>query len=94
MSNTLHSYKNITNQPIFGSTPVCDQFVRLFNTSIASGQYAPTMIKGDVSVVKPFFPTTTTFRGVYGVKVDNAFIEYNVKSCESLQGYSGTGPGD
>lgn len=58
------------------------------------GKYAPVPVNGTVRVVPPYYPTTTTFSGVYGYRMDNAFVEKNFVPCESLQGYAGTGPGD
>lgn len=54
----------------------------------------PVGVKGDVMIKAPYIPSDTTFRDVYGVKVDIAFIENNQIPCENLKGYSGTGPGD
>lgn len=96
ITDAVNSYKNITNQPLFGSgaEPVCDHFIQLFNTSVSAGQYAPVPIRGTVSVLPPFFPEATTFENVYGLKMDSSFVEYNIVDCASLGGYSGTGSGD
>ncbi|QIW97038.1 hypothetical protein AMS68_002556 [Peltaster fructicola] len=86
---------NVTNQPQFGANSLlCDNFIRLFNTSITRSPYTPTAVRGNVTAIKPFFATSTTFENVYGFNLDNAFIENNFMTCESLQGYSGTGSGD
>lgn len=88
-------YKNLTNQPTFSNAPlICDHYVRLYNTTVTEGQYAPQNIIGTVNVVAPFYPQTQTFTGIYGLKMDNAFIETNYVPCKSLQGYTASGPGD
>jgi hypothetical protein len=45
-------------------------------------------------VEAPYFPITSTFQNVFGIKVDIAFIENNGLPCSTLKGYSGTGSGD
>ena len=88
-------YKNLTNQPTFSNAPgICDHYVRLYNTTLTEGQYAPQNIKGTVNMVAPFYPQTQSFAGIYGLKMDNAFIETNYVPCKSLQGYTASGPGD
>ncbi|MCJ1475927.1 hypothetical protein MMC13_004591 [Lambiella insularis] len=93
-SYSLDFYKNVTNQPSFGNGVFCDNFVTLYNSSVSEGQYAPVTVQGNVSIAAPYFPTTTAFTGVYGLKIDRAFIENNFMSCNSLKGYSATGSGD
>ena len=87
-------YKNLTNQPTFSNGPLCDNYIRLYNTTVTQGRYAPQNVRGTINVVAPFFPKTTTFSGVYGLKMDNAFIETNYVPCKGLQGYTASGPGD
>lgn len=82
-------YKNITNQPQFSNNKlVCDNYIRLFNSSVTDAPYEPVFVQGTVSVVKPFFADTRTWTDVSGVQLDNAFIENNYVSCDSLQGYT------
>ncbi|MCJ1382166.1 hypothetical protein MMC17_005278 [Xylographa soralifera] len=90
----LNFYKNVTNQPSFSTGVLCDNFVTLYNSSVTEGQYAPVVVVGNVSVAAPYLPTAMTFTGVYGLKVDRAFIENNYMACASLKGYAGTGSGD
>ena len=91
----LDRFKNITNQPLFGDgLPLCDNYITLFNTSVTEGRYAPVPMEGTVSVRPPFYPAETTFEGVYGYRMANAFIERNGVPCEELRGYHGTGAGD
>jgi hypothetical protein len=92
---SLNVYKNLTNQPTFSNAPgICDNYIRLYNTTVTEGKYAPQNIKGTVQVVAPLFPQTKTWTGIYGLKMDNAFIENNYVTCQSLQGATATGPGD
>ena len=89
-ADDLRSIKNITNQPQFGDAPgVCDNFIRLFNTSVTKGPFAPTSVKGTVSVAAPYAPQSSTWRDAYGYQLDTAFIEKNLVQCSSLQGYPG-----
>ncbi|KAL9056146.1 MAG: hypothetical protein Q9162_003107 [Coniocarpon cinnabarinum] len=95
MPYSLDFYKNITNQPQFSNNAlVCDNYIRLFNSSVTGDLDKLGTVQGEVTATKPFFLETTTFKNVYGIQVDNAFIENNYKSCQSLQGYHGAGSGD
>lgn len=88
-------FVNVTNQPLFGDgLPLCDNYITLYNTSVTEGQYAPVPVRGNLSVQPPFYPITSTFEGVYGYRMANAFVEKNGIPCENLRGYAGTGPGD
>lgn len=84
----------ITNQPSVSNRAVCDNFISLCNSSISEGQNALVVVQANVSIAAPYLPTTTAFAGVYGLKIDRAFIENNYESCSSLNGYSATGSGD
>ena len=86
----------MTNQPTFSDsvTDTCDHYVRLYNTTVTQGKYAPVNIKGTVNVTPGVYPKSQTFTNVYGLKMDNAFIETNYVPCESLKGYTSSGPGD
>ncbi|WPH03011.1 Hypothetical protein R9X50_00588500 [Acrodontium crateriforme] len=88
---SLDVFKNITNQPQFSANKLlCDQFIRLFNSSVTMPPYAPQAIRAQVSAVAPFFAQTTSWSDVYGFQLDNAFIEHNLVQCDSLQGYQFT----
>ena len=89
-----NSYVNITNQPLFSDGLSCDLQVNLYNTTLSEGSNAPVGIKGDITVKAPYLPQDSVFKGVSGIKVDVAFIEYNMLSCASLKGYHGSGSGD
>jgi hypothetical protein len=77
---------NVTNQPIFTNAVKCDQQITLFNTSVSTGKNAAVGVKGDIFVAAPYLPQDSYFQGVYGLKVDIAFIENNMLDCSSLKG--------
>ncbi|KAK4157177.1 hypothetical protein C8A00DRAFT_40404 [Chaetomidium leptoderma] len=93
----LELFKNITNQPTFANATTCDNMIRLFNTTMSVGEYAPVPVRGRVRALAfPFEGTAEKeWTGVYGVQVATPFIENNYLDCNSMRGYSGTGgPGD
>ncbi|OCL12983.1 hypothetical protein AOQ84DRAFT_385718 [Glonium stellatum] len=90
----LGFFKNITNQPSFANGLTCDNMIRLFNTSLSAPPYPHTHVKGNVRAAIPPFSGEKEWSDVFGIRIDTAFIENNYLSCQSLQGYSGTGPGD
>jgi hypothetical protein len=90
-------YQNLTNQPIFANGTQCDRMVRLFNTTISQGQWAPVPVKGTIfSNLEPMVEDMMDggLGEVFGLLIDTPFIEFNMQDCASLKGYSGTGPGD
>lgn len=80
------SYVNVTNQPIFADGVKCDQQITFFNTTLSTGANAPVGIIGDISISAPYLPSDSTFRNVFGLKLDVAFIENNLLECPSLKG--------
>lgn len=87
-------YQNITNQPIFANGTQCDRQIRLFNSTLNQGQYAPVPVQGTIfSNISPL-DASQGMTDVFGMLIDTPFIEYNGLDCQSLQGYSGTGSGD
>ena len=85
----LDFYVNVTSQPQFGAnTSVCDNQVRLWNTSVTVGSpdVAPRSISGNVTVSPPLLPVKTVFTNVYGVVAATAFIESTNLSCEASKG--------
>ncbi|KUI52564.1 hypothetical protein VP1G_00033 [Cytospora mali] len=87
-------YQNITNQPIFGDGTQCDSQVRLFNSSINQGEFAPVPVKGTIfSNLEPL-GAMEGLGDVFGLLIDTPFVEYNGLDCASLKGYQGTGSGD
>ncbi|KAK3374201.1 hypothetical protein B0T24DRAFT_679566 [Lasiosphaeria ovina] len=92
----LELFKNITNQPTFANATTCDNMIRLFNTSMTTGEHAPVAVHGRVKAnTFPFGKAAREWTGVYGVQVATPFIENNYLDCQTMQGYAGTGgPGD
>lgn len=100
----LDFFRNITNQPTFANATSCDNMIRLFNTSMSVGEYAPVTVRGRVRArAFPFQllrssgekEEATEWTGVYGVQVATPFIENNYLDCRTMRGYAGTGgPGD
>lgn len=87
-------YQNITNQPIFGNGVKCDRQIRLFNSTLNEGEFAPVPVKGTVySNLEPL-GDAEGLGDVFGILIDTPFIEYNGLDCASLKGYRGTGTGD
>ena len=92
----LAFYVNVTNQPQFGAnTSVCDNQVRLWNTSVTIGSpaVAPRSVFGSATVSPPLVSNKTVFTDVHGVVAASAFIESNYLSCESLKGYGSESSG-
>jgi hypothetical protein len=92
----LELFKNITNQPTFANATSCDNMIRLFNTTMSVGEYAPVPVRGRVRAIAfPFQGGEKEWTDVYGVQVATPFIENNYLDCRTMKGYSGTGgPGD
>lgn len=87
-------YQNVTNQPIFGDGIRCDNQIRLFNSTLNQGEYAPVAVKGTVfSNLEPL-GAMEGLGDVFGILIDTPFIEFNGLDCEALKGYQGTGSGD
>lgn len=52
---SLDFFKNITNQPTFASPGgTCDNMIRLFDTSMSRGKFAPVPVRGRVKAVNVF----------------------------------------
>ncbi|KAG9238671.1 hypothetical protein BJ875DRAFT_24797 [Amylocarpus encephaloides] len=93
----LSFYINATNQPVFGDPAKgCDNQILFYNTTLTTGKNAPVHVRGDIFIKAPYahVPNDRTFRNVFGIKVDVAFLENNYYECETLKGYHGTGSGD
>ncbi|KAK0629558.1 hypothetical protein B0T17DRAFT_491440 [Bombardia bombarda] len=92
----LDLFKNITNQPTFANATKCDNMIRLFNTSMSTGDFAPVSVQGRVSAnTFPFHGSGSRWTDVYGIQVATPFIENNYLDCQDMKGYEGTGgPGD
>ncbi|KAH7364303.1 hypothetical protein BKA65DRAFT_490970 [Rhexocercosporidium sp. MPI-PUGE-AT-0058] len=90
----MEFYVNATNQPIFENGVLCDNQIFFYNTTLSTGENAPRGIKGSVTLNAPLLPNDSTFRNVFGIRVDTAFLEITKVPCDQLKGYHGTGPGD
>lgn len=92
----LELFKNITNQPTFSNGTVCDNMIRLFNSTLSADQYEPAAVRGKVKArAFPFQGGEKEWTDVYGVQLATPFIENNYLDCGTLKGYAGTGgPGD
>ena len=91
------SYTNVTNQPTFGCANsscllTCDNQIRFYHTNLTTGKYAPQGISASVSIAPSaksglsFFRKGAEFVGVKGVKVAQAFVEFNFLECGDLKG--------
>ncbi|CRK14762.1 hypothetical protein BN1723_010474 [Verticillium longisporum] len=85
----LSFFKNVTNQPIFVNGKQCDQMIRLFDTPLSKGAFAPAPVKATIEANVGPFPSATFFNGVFGFQVATPFIENNYLSCDTLKGYQG-----
>lgn len=101
----LNFLVNITNQPVFATPSICDNYKRLFNTTLTTDPAnAPVEVVGTVAgTLEPFGPASDAangeeghvWPGVYGWRIANAFVEPPVPgTCAALKGYAGTGSGD
>ncbi|KAK1778028.1 hypothetical protein QBC45DRAFT_451934 [Copromyces sp. CBS 386.78] len=92
-SYPLDLFKNITNQPIFASPGgSCDNMIRVFDTSMSRGMFAPVPVRGRVKAVNVFprgGQRGWEWTDVYGVQVATPFIENNYLDCEMMRGYQG-----
>lgn len=79
-------FKNVTNQPTFADGRSCDNMIRLFNTSVTRGI---ENVKGEVRAKLPLLGEEMVWEGVYGVRMDTAFVENNYVPCEQFRGYTG-----
>ncbi|KAK0119138.1 hypothetical protein ONS96_012205 [Cadophora gregata f. sp. sojae] len=87
-------YVNVTNQPIMTNGTLCDNQIFFYNTTLSSDINTPRGVKGSIMLSAPLLPEDTTFKDVFGIRVDTAFLEITSVPCADLQGYHGTGPGD
>ncbi|KAJ4349354.1 uncharacterized protein N0V89_007968 [Didymosphaeria variabile] len=85
----LSFFKNFTNQPTFADGKTCDNMIRLFNTSLTTAPNGIERVKGTVRANIHPFEEEQEWRGVYGLRMDTAFIENNYLDCEDFRGYDG-----
>ncbi|KAI1135645.1 hypothetical protein F5Y05DRAFT_421304 [Hypoxylon sp. FL0543] len=68
----LDFIQNITNQPVFANTQICDYFVRLFNTTLTDGAVP---VVGTVKAKLEPFMEPQSWRSVYGWQMATPFLE-------------------
>ena len=78
----------MTNQPWFGNGTLCEKQLALFNTTLSTGDRAPTGIEGRISLKAPLLPRDTVFEHVFGIQVDVAFVEDSFVPCVQFKGFS------
>lgn len=84
----LELFRNITNQPAFANATSCSNMIRLFNTTLSAGQYAPVPVRGIVKArAFPFQAAEKEWTDVYGVQVATPFIENNYLDCQTMKGH-------
>lgn len=86
----LGFYQNITNQPIFANGTQCDNQIRLFNSTINEPQEVKVTVFSNLAPMD----ASAGVKDMFGMVIDTPFVEFNGLDCQTLKGYSGTGPGD
>jgi hypothetical protein len=84
-------FVNATNQPSFADGTICDEYIRYFNTSLSKDEYAPVPVTGTVKTRINLFEEEMVWENAVGMRIDTAFLENHLVSCESLRGYTGVG---
>ncbi|KAK7934836.1 hypothetical protein PG985_000331 [Apiospora marii] len=81
--------RNVTNQPAFANTSVCDNYIRLYNTTnSAAGPHAPLPVVANVVANIDPLEGNQTWTGVYGWNYATAFIEPPVgEKCADLANF-------
>jgi hypothetical protein len=87
----MQFFVNATNQPSFADGKICDEYVRYFDTPLSQGHHAPVPVRGDVSAKMNLFSKPMSWSGAIGMRLDTAFLENHLVSCQSLAGYRGRG---
>jgi hypothetical protein len=80
-------FRKVVNQPIFGNGKMCNAQLRMFNTSLSTGSYAPRPVNADIRVSMPFLSGEMEWSNAVGMQVDTPFIEQHLVSCEGFRGY-------
>ncbi|KAK6500473.1 hypothetical protein TWF481_010816 [Arthrobotrys musiformis] len=87
--------RNITNQPFTGNFVLCDNQIRIFNTSLTKPPFNPIPVAGSVFLDSSTYPTLKLNRNdAKGWLFAAAFLENNFLPCPVYKGYRGTGSGD
>lgn len=80
--------RNVTNQPAFANTSVCDNYIRLYNTTNGAAPHAPQPVAGNVVANIDPLEGNMTWTGVYGWNYATAFIEPPVgEKCADLANF-------
>lgn len=80
--------RNVTNQPAFANTSVCDNYLRLYNTTNGAAPHAPLPVVGNVVADIDPLEGNQTWNGVYGWNYATAFIEPPVgEKCADLANF-------
>ncbi|RYP40633.1 hypothetical protein DL769_011736 [Monosporascus sp. CRB-8-3] len=83
----LEFLKNITNQPVFANPSICDNYRRLFNTSLTLPPNEPVAVRGSVRALIEPFEVAQSWEDVLGWQLSTGFLEPPVgNTCESLKG--------
>ncbi|KAI2608202.1 uncharacterized protein GGS25DRAFT_265102 [Hypoxylon fragiforme] len=67
--------QNITTQPVFADPQLCDNYLRLYNTTLTTGETAPVPVRGTVTAKLEPFADTRVWQGVYGWRLATPFLE-------------------
>ncbi|KAF3913385.1 hypothetical protein ABW20_dc0107499 [Dactylellina cionopaga] len=87
--------RNVTNQPFTGNGIICDNQIRIFNTSLTNPPFSPIAVSGSVYLDSNLYPSLKiNADNVKGYLFGAAFLENNFILCPLLKGYRGTGTGD
>jgi hypothetical protein len=92
-ASLLHFIKHTTNQPLFGMAGMCNHQLRIFDTPISVGEYAPRAVKGAVRANIPVVSSAEMmWSEAMGVQISSAFVERHMIPCEEVQNwrYSGS----
>ncbi|KAK6514798.1 hypothetical protein TWF506_007160 [Arthrobotrys conoides] len=87
--------RNVTNQPFTGNFLICDNQIRIFNTSLTQSPFDPVPVAGSVFLDSTKYPQLKLDRNdAKGWLFAAAFKENNFLPCPVYKGYRGTGSGD
>ncbi|KAK8136087.1 hypothetical protein PG984_004027 [Apiospora sp. TS-2023a] len=87
----LNFIRNVTNQPAFANTSVCDNYIRLYNTTNGAAPHAPQPVVGTVVANIDPLEGNMTWTSVFGWNYATAFIEPPVgEKCADLANFIDT----
>lgn len=83
----MHFVKHTTNQPLFGVDGMCNHQMRIFNTNLSQGEYAPRGVEGAVRIggIPGISKADMMWTEVKGIQVSSAFIERHMIPCEEVR---------